>query len=74
MDFYDIEKPDQTQNTSDFRNRPYVGVYFECCDVYTRIYRSVDGKKYTGFCPRCFRRIKMKVGPGGTSSRMFRAK
>ncbi len=53
--------------------RPYVGVQFDCCDVYHRIYINRDQTAYTGHCPRCAKPIRLKVGPGGTSARIFRA-
>ncbi len=63
-----VEKED-----SSFCGRPYIGIYFECCDVYARIYRNKDGKHYAGWCPRCGRRVKLHVGEGGTDSRFFSA-
>ncbi len=54
--------------------RPYIGVYFECCGVYARIYRQDDQMVYLGRCPRCLRQIRVRVGPGGTSERLFRAR
>ena len=53
--------------------RPHIGVLFECCHVYRRIYKNRDGTCYTGICPRCNKRITFKIGPGGTNQRMFRA-
>ncbi len=53
--------------------RPYVGILFECCGVYERVYRDPQSDHYQGRCPRCLREIRLRVGPGGTSARQFRA-
>lgn len=52
-------------------SRPFIGVRFACCDVYTRIYRSEDGREYRGRCPRCGKPVHFAVGPGGTDARTF---
>ena len=59
---------------SDFEGRPYLGVQFECCNVYTRIYRNKAGTAYVGRCPRCFRPARFKVGTEGSGQRFWRAK
>lgn len=51
----------------------WIGIFFECCSVYSRIYRNREGTAYMGFCPRCQRPAKVKVGAGGTNARLFRA-
>ena len=51
--------------------RPFIGVHFKCCGVYQRIYRSEDGKRYEGRCPRCARQVRFLVGHGGTDDRYF---
>jgi hypothetical protein len=51
--------------------RPFVSVLFRCCNVYQRIYRSADGTRYEGRCPKCARSIRFLVGEGGTSERFF---
>lgn len=53
--------------------RPWVGVQFECCSVYQRIYRRHDRDAYEGACPRCGKKVRFKVGTGGSDARLFRA-
>lgn len=55
------------------RSRAYVGILFECCGIYQRIYRRDTQSEYRGRCPRCLRPVRLKVGPHGTSTRIFRA-
>jgi hypothetical protein len=54
--------------------RKFVGVQFECCDVYTRVYLNRDETAYEGNCPKCAKRIRLQIGPGGTDSRFFTAR
>lgn len=51
--------------------RPYLSAHFKCCGVYARIYRSVDGKRYNGHCPKCANPVHFQVGDGGTDCRFF---
>jgi hypothetical protein len=53
--------------------RPYIGVLFECCGVYARVYRQPDQPWYAGRCPRCLRTMRVRVGQDGTNARLFRA-
>lgn len=53
--------------------RKYLGIYFECCNVYGRVYQNKDKTAYSGFCPRCMRRVNIKVGEDGTNQRFFKA-
>ena len=55
------------------RTRPYVGILFECCGIYQRVYRRAEQLEYRGRCPRCLRAVQLKIGPDGTSTRIFRA-
>lgn len=51
----------------------FLGIMFNCCNVYGRIYKNKDGTAYVGRCPRCMRSVKVPVGEGGTSRRFFSA-
>jgi hypothetical protein len=53
--------------------RRFVGVHFVCCDVYTRIYLNRDATAYAGNCPKCAKRVRLRIGPGGTDARFFTA-
>jgi hypothetical protein len=51
----------------------FLGVQFECCDVYSRVYPNREQTAYTGRCPRCGKQVEFLIGSEGTRSRFFRA-
>jgi hypothetical protein len=62
--------PDQAGQSG---GRRFVGVHFVCCDVYARVYINRDGSAYEGNCPRCAKRVRLRIGPDGTNARFFKA-
>ncbi|HOF40207.1 MAG TPA: hypothetical protein PLD73_09045 [Candidatus Hydrogenedentes bacterium] len=55
------------------RNRPFLGVLFTCCHVYTRIYLNPAGTAFTGFCPKCGGKLTVHARKGGSKSRFWTA-
>jgi hypothetical protein len=53
--------------------RRFIGVLFDCCGVYARIYRQPDECVYAGRCPKCLRTLTVHVRPDGSRARIFRA-
>lgn len=55
--------------------KKYIGVHFECCGVYTRIYYNEAVKAYIGNCPLCRRPVRVLVDPDtGIEARFFTAR
>ena len=67
------EPPRPGKNPSEPGGGDFLGVRFECCGAYARVYRNRSGDAYEGRCPRCLKPIRFEIGPGGTSSRFFTA-
>jgi hypothetical protein len=55
------------------QSRRFLGIQFACCSVYSRVYVNKEGTAYVGNCPKCTKRIELKIGPGGSDSRFFTA-
>ncbi len=53
--------------------RPFLGIRFECCRTYGRIYRNQEKTAYQGRCPKCHAKVSVPIGEGGSSSRFFNA-
>jgi len=77
MDLYDSDPQKRKKagalrkNEQSSAKRPYLGVRFDCCGVYTRLYRPVERPYYYGNCPKCGKSVFIPVAKGGTSSRFF---
>ncbi len=53
--------------------RPFIGMHFKCCNVYSRIHLNKAGTAFVGWCPKCAVKAEVQVGPGGSPSRFFTA-
>lgn len=63
-----MSEEENTKNKSEF-----LGIMFDCCNVYARIYKNKEGTAYVGRCPKCMRSIRVPIGKGGTNARFFHA-
>jgi len=54
--------------------RPWIGIRFDCCGVYARVYRPPSATAYEGRCPHCHRPVRVLIGRGGTTQRLFIAR
>ncbi|VAX26675.1 hypothetical protein MNBD_NITROSPINAE05-716 [hydrothermal vent metagenome] len=54
--------------------KKFLGILFDCCNVYRRIYVNKEKNAYEGRCPRCQREVRVIIGSEGTSTRFFNAR
>ncbi|MCP5463456.1 MAG: hypothetical protein H7A33_00340 [Deltaproteobacteria bacterium] len=66
---------DSNQN-NDGSGRKFLGIKFECCGTYARVYLNEKMQAYMGACPRCCKRVKILVDKekATTDKRFFVAK
>ena len=53
-------------------SKPFLGIVFDCCGVYARVYVNRDGTAYTGRCPRCGKSIVVRIAEDGSADRFLR--
>lgn len=56
------------------KKRAFLGIWFECCHTYGRLYKNKDGTRYYGRCPKCLRSVSVRIGGEGTNRRFFRGR
>jgi hypothetical protein len=57
--------------------RKFLGVWFECCHAYGRLYKNKAGTKYIGRCPKCLRSLSVEINANSekaTNRRFFRGR
>ena len=72
----DVTDVDDRLNNDEFdrrdhAGRTWLGVYYECCASYSRVYRRPDETQYRGRCPECGASVSIRVGPNGVAARML---
>lgn len=53
--------------------RPFINMYFRCCNAYARVFLNREGTAFAGHCPKCAAPIRVPVGPGGSGARFWTA-
>ncbi len=51
--------------------RPFIGMMFKCCKVYSRIYLNRKGTAFVGWCPKCAEKVEVLVSKDGSDSSFF---
>ena len=67
------ESESERTNEPEAKGRKFVGITFACCSVYARAYMNRERDAYVGHCPKCSRRVHLRIGSSGTDSRFFTA-
>jgi len=53
------------------KKKSFLGVRFDTCSCYGRLYINDEGTAYVGRCPRCYAPFAVRIGSHGTSKRLF---
>ncbi len=55
------------------KKKPFIGMHFKCCNVYARIYINRTETAFVGWCPKCTRKVEVRISPDGTDDKFFTA-
>ena len=65
----------EEDNKQESQQRKFLGVWFECCHTYGRLYKNKKGTLYVGRCPKCLRSVQVRIdnsSESATNRRFFR--
>lgn len=51
--------------------KPFLGMYFKCCRVYSRLYLNKQQTAFVGWCPKCAAKAEVKISAEGSSEKFF---
>jgi len=66
---------EDTNKNNESVKRKYIGVWFDCCQTYGRLYKNKEGTCYRGRCPKCLRPVRVYIdssSENATDRRFFR--
>ena len=52
--------------------RQFLGMVFDCCGAYGRLYPNRDRSAFVGRCPRCMRAVSVGISEEGSDARFLR--
>ncbi len=58
-------------NKEKSESRPFVGIHFKCCNVYSRIYLNKQRNAFVGWYPKCAKKVTLNISPDGDESQFF---
>jgi hypothetical protein len=53
------------------QNKPFLGIFYECCRLYGRVYLNRAGTAFEGRCPRCLKPVVVHLSDKGTTDRFL---
>ena len=71
----EVQDVEDDTNEQQSAQRKFIGIWFECCHTYGRLYKNKEGNLYTGRCPKCLRMAQIRVdstSEKATNRRFFR--
>ncbi|MFM1919646.1 MAG: hypothetical protein RLZZ303_1280 [Candidatus Hydrogenedentota bacterium] len=51
--------------------RPWIGMHWKCCHVYSRVYLNHAETHFAGNCPRCGAPVRLRAVRGAGSEERF---